>query len=267
MINVGQVVAAVAGGALLTIAIMHVIEVYVIQHRREAERNEQDERAWKIETARQITLEGVETFRRRAARGHQLHVTEDSEADGDDQPYGAVEARSKAHLRLFIGGGVAVLAALGAAIRGLIRAQHSQFVSAAATASAVTLLTLTPWSTAEDNPEPPAPVPTASAETTPSPSRGRPEAQPTHTTGPITLSSTRSATPVLPRPSATSEEDVISRPPGAGPSPAAAANTAGPVSVGAGSRPRRGRSTSPAPRSTSRGTDQPVSPPGRARQR
>lgn len=85
MTNTGQIVAALAAGALLTIACMVVVKLYRIERRAEERR--------RIDTAVQAILGGVETFRQEwpgAGSGHQ-----DTEALNT-----AVEVHARAHLRL-----------------------------------------------------------------------------------------------------------------------------------------------------------------------
>lgn len=87
MANVGQIVAALAGGALLAIAAMQGIRLYALsrtgEQRHEAERR-REERERRIDTAARAVLDGVEAARRRS------------------QPDAVVEVRSKAHLRMLV---------------------------------------------------------------------------------------------------------------------------------------------------------------------
>jgi hypothetical protein len=84
--GLAQVIAAVATGALLTVAIMLVFRVYGAQCRAERER--------RIEAATIATVTGVETLRQQARADPGESFPLESE--------GAVEVRSKAHLRMLV---------------------------------------------------------------------------------------------------------------------------------------------------------------------
>lgn len=131
------------------------------------------ERQKRIEAARRIVLESVESFRQlpescRPQLG--LKAVEDSV---DDLPDGVTVVRSKGHLRL-IGSGVAALITVSTAARDAIRASRPQIVGATttATAAAVTVLTIAPWSAQAGAPQTFSPAPSA-ASWAPSPHSGR----------------------------------------------------------------------------------------------
>lgn len=89
MADLAQVVAAVATGALLTVATALAFRLYAIQRRAERER--------KINAAVTAIVAGVETFRRPPRA--------DPKNGEGHTPGLAVEVRSKAHLRMLVGGG------------------------------------------------------------------------------------------------------------------------------------------------------------------
>ncbi|MBK3630399.1 hypothetical protein JHN59_37505 [Streptomyces sp. MBT49] len=86
---VGQIVAAVAGGALLGIAAVFMIKVRTIERR--AERQE------RVDTAVRAVLSGVESFRQDSLDRALEHGSRPGQTTGS-----AVEVRAKAHLRLMV---------------------------------------------------------------------------------------------------------------------------------------------------------------------
>ncbi|WP_411090834.1 hypothetical protein [Streptomyces sp. 049-1] len=172
MISFAQVIAALAAGGLLTIAIVLVIERYSdVPHRSKTPvLDEEAERERRIEAARSIAVGAVETFRQQAVNGSTSGPPADRPAVSRDPS----AVRSKRHLTLFLGGSVAALAWLATAARETMREHRGQLMGAtlgaAATATAVTTLTLTPWSADTDNDAERPPLgPTAPPWRTPSP--------------------------------------------------------------------------------------------------
>lgn len=88
MADHAQVIAAVATGALLTVAVMMGLRFYGVQRRADRER--------RITAAVTTTVIGVETIRQQTRAS-----PEDSAAVTPD---GSPEARSKAHLHLLVSG-------------------------------------------------------------------------------------------------------------------------------------------------------------------
>lgn len=82
-ISCGQVVAALAGGALLGIAVVLVVRLHGMQRTGHQ---------WRVDTAVRLTLRGVETFRQGGGASR-------SEPP-DTPPYEAVVVCAKAHLQL-----------------------------------------------------------------------------------------------------------------------------------------------------------------------
>lgn len=91
MADLAQVVAAVAAGALLSMATMLVFKLY--GPRRAADRERM------INAAADAVAGGVETFRQRV----QASLPEESGSDAATVQ-GATEVRSKAHLRMLVNG-------------------------------------------------------------------------------------------------------------------------------------------------------------------
>lgn len=93
MADLAQVIAAVAAGALLTVAAMLAFRAYGVQRRAEQE-GRAEERERRIEAAATATVTGVETLRQqeRADAGESF----------PQGPEGAVEVHSKAHLRMLV---------------------------------------------------------------------------------------------------------------------------------------------------------------------
>ncbi|WP_435252077.1 hypothetical protein [Streptomyces tendae] len=110
MISFAQVVAAVATGALLTVAAMLVYRQYGAQHPAEkstpgegvdndAEPDEPDDAEWKIEAARSLGFAAVETFRHHIAADPFEALPPDADRMRDPG-VGAALVRSKGHLAL-----------------------------------------------------------------------------------------------------------------------------------------------------------------------
>lgn len=167
MISLAQVVAALAAGALLTIATMLVFKLHNMGS--QGERPDVDELTdgeRKIEIARKLAVESVETFRQQTQAGPDLHAISDDEVSPSYEVTDeAVAARSKGHLTLYVvSGAVAALATVSTAARVTWREHRGHLVgaaiSAATTGSVVTVLTLTPW-TGETGAAPPRTVPSS----------------------------------------------------------------------------------------------------------
>lgn len=90
MATFGQIVAAVAGGAILAIAAMLALRLHTVQRESERER--------RVETAVRAMVLGVETFRR--------GLSEDGAADApptrSTAPIARVDGRATARLRLIV---------------------------------------------------------------------------------------------------------------------------------------------------------------------
>jgi hypothetical protein len=84
--NVGQIVAALAGGAIVAIAAMLAVRLWVIERQNEERR--------RIDTAVQAIVSGVEAFRRSGPP---------EEGPPAQPPDAAAEVHTKAHLRLVHG--------------------------------------------------------------------------------------------------------------------------------------------------------------------
>ncbi|MBZ6259718.1 hypothetical protein KVH22_29825 [Streptomyces olivaceus] len=106
MISFAQVMAALAAGAMLTVATMLTFRLYGVQHpAEEAEPDEgggsapDDEAEWKIEAARSLALTAVETFRHQVAETAETQQQRAAEwSAAAVQPADSV--RSKGHLTL-----------------------------------------------------------------------------------------------------------------------------------------------------------------------
>lgn len=92
MADLAQVVAAVAAGALLSMATMLVVRLYGPRRT--------DDREHMINAAADAVVEGVETFRQQV-RAALPETTESDTSTGGDA---AREIRSKAHLRMLVDG-------------------------------------------------------------------------------------------------------------------------------------------------------------------
>lgn len=194
MINLGQVVAAMAVGAMLAIAIVLVFQLHSWQ-RRDTQQPKTEQ-----ETAREQRIEA-------AARFADEYFDEfyDELTSGDDEdkprklPYGTKVVRSKGHLHL-IGASAAAIASITAVAREALR-EHRGLAGATigglATAGAVTTLTLTPW-TSDNHAGPPQPsAPSATSWPSPTPPPDNPTPAPS---GPADPAPSASAT--APPPSA-----------------------------------------------------------------
>ncbi|MGA5486660.1 hypothetical protein ACPCK1_02665 [Streptomyces pseudogriseolus] len=82
MANAGQIVAALAGGSLLTICTILLVKVWVMERRAEQQR--------RIDTAVAAVLAGVETIRNNGEDGQ----------PPDAAAVAAAEVRARGHLRL-----------------------------------------------------------------------------------------------------------------------------------------------------------------------
>ncbi len=100
MADLAQVIAAVATGALLTVAAGLVLRVYGMQRRAERD-GRAGERERRIEAAVTATVTGVETLRQQAR-------ADPGESFLQQAPEGAVEVHSKAHLRMLVSEGEAI---------------------------------------------------------------------------------------------------------------------------------------------------------------
>lgn len=188
VVNLGQVVAAMAAGALLTISITLVLQLHGRRRHEETDiqKHGDDNRELEIETAAQMIEDSFDVLQR--TTGGRKPPDPGDDGDGD-LPRGAVVVRSKGHLRL-ISSAVAALVTASTAARDAVRTSHGQVVSAtvsaAAAASAVTALVLTPWA-ANDDSQSPAPAESSTAWTTsprrgtlaPQPARAEPSSSPT----------------------------------------------------------------------------------------
>jgi hypothetical protein len=173
VISLVQVVAAMAAGALVAVSFVLVLKVYDLQRRIEPdedappERRPLDqvvERESRIDAAASIAIDLFETIRPEDV--HHVQVQE-SRAEVREMrllPDHAVAVRSKKHLRLYAGSGIAALISLYTVGRAAMRAQQAQIIGSAVggvtMVSAVSVLTLTPW-TMDGQTEPPAPTPSA----------------------------------------------------------------------------------------------------------
>lgn len=171
MINLGQVVAAMAGGAMLAIAIVLVFQLRSWQ-RRDAQKPKTEQ-----ETGRDQRIEAAARFADEYFDEFYDELTSDDDGDKPRRlPYGTKVVRSKGHLHL-IGASVAAIASITTVARDALR-EHRGLASATigglAAASAVTTLTLTPW-TSENHAGPPQPsAPSATSWSTPTPPPGNP---------------------------------------------------------------------------------------------
>ncbi|MFF6825012.1 hypothetical protein [Streptomyces longwoodensis] len=91
VINTGQVVASVAGGALITIAIMYLLRSAAAERRADRLERQLDRQS-KIDSAADLIMDGVEAFRE-----SQTSAVADSRTREDVE---AIEVRVKQHLRL-----------------------------------------------------------------------------------------------------------------------------------------------------------------------
>jgi hypothetical protein len=257
LINLGQVVAALAAGALLTIAVMLLLELHGRPRRPKPDSQqpeaEPDDREWRIEAMRNITVDAFEAIRQLAGNGEDLPAPEDLEYRPVELPHGTRVVRSKRHLHL-IGGAVAAIITVSTAARDALR-QHPALIGAAASvaaAGAVTTLTLTPWTTDNDAgpPRPPTPSATSWPSSTPPPGSSSP--RPSGTASP-----TPSASPTAP-PTSTSPS----------PSPSSTSISPSPATPGAspsGKTPSAPQPAQPAPNDSGGGSGrgtQEASPPG-----
>lgn len=266
MINLGQVVAALAAGALLTLALVLLLERHSLRAQaplsaREGsdqpgnERGVQDdERERLIEACRNITVDAHEALRDRPAPERELSVR--------GLPSNTVVVRQKRHLGL-ISGLAAALIALYAGVREVMR-QHGAtatgaVVSTMATAAAVTTLTLMPF-TAEDDATPPRLAPPApTGRSSPGPTAtvtARPHRPPVHTTAPGTPSAAQM--PEAPEPTISDTAFAVAS---ASPLPVAAPLPSGLPSAVGGTEPgapTAGGTVSAPPASTPTASQQPV---------
>lgn len=150
MISITQVTAAMAAGCLLTIAVALVLHAHMTRvetRRRNPPEAAQDDGEQRIQAACAVTLETVEVFRQPAGAP-------------PDHACGAI-VRSKKHLKL-ISSAVTILTMAGLAVREATRAQRLHVISAtftaAAMASAATVLVIAPWASTDAG-GPPATVP------------------------------------------------------------------------------------------------------------
>lgn len=185
MINLAQVVAALATGALLAIAFTLLFRLNSL--RREVERLEQpqhgNDRELEIEAAAQLIEESFDLFQQAT----------DRDEEGNRLPHGAVAVVRKGHLRMLVFGGLAApLAGVGEWLGKLWRHHRrnltGQVLTGAAVVTAATLLFTTPWhSNGRSDPAPP------SATESPTTSMS---ASPVNTPGPtVTITPTDSRPP------------------------------------------------------------------------
>lgn len=159
MINLAQVVAALAAGALLTVALTLLFRLHSLG--REVEqfgqlRHENDPEL-EVEAAAQLIEESFDLFQKAADR-----VEESSRL-----PPGAVAVVRKGHLRMLVFGGLAGLLTsaggwLGRLWRHPRRNVAGQVLAGAAAVTAATLLLMTPWQNGDHNDQAPPLGPTAS---------------------------------------------------------------------------------------------------------
>lgn len=98
MATLAQVMAAVAGGAILAMAAMAGLHLWAAQRKSERDRRIQD--------ARRLVVDGIETFRRQAlADQDEPDAGSDGELPGD-----AVDVGGRAHLRMLVDGGAGTAA-------------------------------------------------------------------------------------------------------------------------------------------------------------
>ncbi|EPD63138.1 hypothetical protein [Streptomyces sp. HGB0020] len=270
MINLGQVVAALAAGALLTLALMLVLDRHYEQRGtgqtsglQEAERDDEE---WLIEATRQITVERFEALQR---DDDGLPVAASEDAAGE-LPYGAVVTRSKGHLRL-IGPAVAAIVTAGTAARDAVR-HHRVLTTAAvgtvATAAVVTTLTLTPWAPDNDaSPDPSTAAPSATGHPSPVPTgSGAPSSTPPHASASPSSSTPGSTAGMAPVSGGTPSVPVTTGELPTALSPPAAPPAGGPTPTAPGGRPPTGGGTTPAPPPSSPPprSSPPATSPGRA---
>jgi hypothetical protein len=261
MINLGQVVAALAAGALLTLALMLVLDRHYQQRgseqTSEPQETKREDEEWLIEVTRQITVERFEALQ----HDDGLPIAVPDDAPGG-LPHGAVVTRSKGHLRL-IGPAVAAIVTAGTAARDAVR-HHRVLTTAAvgtvATAAVVTTLTLTPWGPDNDaSPGPSTAAPSATGHPSPSPtSSGTPTAAPTHASASPSPSTPGVTAGMAPASDGTPTAPVTTGEIPTALSPPAAPPAGGPTPTAPGSRPPTGGSTTPAPPPSS---PPPQSPP------
>lgn len=172
--NTGQVIAALAGGALLGMAIILVIQLHDARSRAAPpEPDEQRERERRIEQAARIGADVTyELLQKRpfTSVGHGAEP-EGPSGPGPQLAPDAVVIRSKRHLTMLVFTGVlGALVWVSGFARDAWQAHRGQMVGAAvgaaAAASAVTMLTVTPWS-ADNDGEPPSSAPTVTSSPTP----------------------------------------------------------------------------------------------------
>lgn len=226
MINLGQVVAAMAVGAMLAIAIVLVFQLHSWQ-RRDTQQPETDQ-----ETARDQRIEAASRFADEYFDEFYDELTSDDDEDKPRKlPYGTKVVRSKGHLHL-IGASAAAIASITAVAREALR-EHRGLAGATigglATAGAVTTLTLTPW-TSDNHAGPPQPsAPSATSWPSPTPPPGNSMPTPSGPANPAPSTSDTAPPPSAspsPSPSSTSIAVTSPRPTPPALSPAAPAPAA-----------------------------------------
>lgn len=248
MISLAQVVAALAAGALLTIAVMLAFRLYGL--RREVERigqqRDENDRELGIETAALLIEHGFDLLQQTADG--------DEESNHSALPPGAVAAVRKGHLRMLVFGGLAGLLAgaggwLGKLWRHPRRKLAGQVLTGAAVGTAATLLLVTPWQNNDHNDQAPPPGPTASPTTSTS-------RLPGNTPGPtVTITPTGSLPPPpAPGPSSATLTDGALGP--ANPTP-----SAGLTGIAEGPGPGEPPTASARPSSTQPGDDETTTAP------
>ncbi|MCH5677987.1 hypothetical protein [Streptomyces gilvus] len=172
MISLVQVIAAMAAGALVAISCVLVLKVQELQRRTRPDEEvppEQQSRDWagereaRIDAVASIAVDRFETIRSQGAQAADVQPRAPEVRLIRPLPGEARVVRAKRHLKL-IGGGFAAMFSLYTGVRAAIRAQMTQVVGSAVggltVVSAVTALTVTPWSMDSQN-EPPSPAPSS----------------------------------------------------------------------------------------------------------
>ncbi|MFJ8347680.1 hypothetical protein ACIQ9J_15150 [Streptomyces sp. NPDC094153] len=213
MINVAQVVAAVAAGSLLTVAATLVFKVYGRHrpaqptHDIRPRADDHDDREWRIEAAAQIAVESFDLLARQSAGSGPRDSAADEQlrtaaetfpldaeletrcrtAAATRTRHGAVAVRGKRHLTMLTFVSVGLLASAGTVLREAWHTSRNQVVVTLIGATAASTATMMPYLI---DGAPPIPIPAASSpwRVPPQPDQEAPEPEPA--SEPVPLSPT-----------------------------------------------------------------------------